>query len=701
MPGKKTVKMEISDVLKHPVVLSVTDDTNPELLERRQYSPPVCNVFSREFTILKETDRFKFSVDKEAQKQLPNIIENKVQKIEGLKTADASFAKAYGKKRNIGIVFSGGPAPGGHNVIAGLYDAAKKANAESRVYGFLIGPDGIIENETLELDDDQVDAYRNLGGFTMIKTGRTKIDTREKMELSRETCQKLSLDALVIVGGDDSNTNAAFLAQEMFADGVQVLGVPKTIDGDIQVRDDNGNVLCAMSFGFHTAARAFANSISNLCTDSSSDVKYWHICKVMGRVASHLALEAALQTHANLTLIGEELADYIDEDRLKKARQEGTVDFHAYGMTLRHLSRVICESILRRAAVGKSYGVIIIPEGVLEFINEIQVFIIKLNTIIAEHNQTHDKDFHAAYPRLEDKLEYLRRLAQRSREDAAFTLWNTHDDDLFNDIPAFFQEGLLMERDSHGNFPFSQVETEKVLMDLVKDYLNILKEEGRYRLGIKQIYFEKMLTRANLDPDTYGPLLFENYGQAEFLLRKTEIISVKTLRQSLEKGGLLKADDAIPSTIEKIYKKSVPSFKTQIHFYGYDGRGNDPTRFDCIYTYNLGRTVFSLIANGATGQMAAIRNLEKDFSKWQPIGIPIAPLMHLEERKGKLALVLEKSVVDVNSIAFQVLKANREKWLAADTRGDHFRKPGPIRFTGKSEEERPITLELNALADDR
>jgi pyrophosphate--fructose-6-phosphate 1-phosphotransferase len=419
----------------------------------------------------------------------------------------------------------------------------------------------------------------------------------------------------------------------------------------------------------------------------------------MGRVASHLALEAALQTHANLTLIGEDLADYLDEGRLIKAREEGTIDFHAYGMTLRHLSRVICEAIVRRAAVAKNYGVIILPEGVLEFINEIQVFIIKLNTIIADYNQTHDKDFHAAFPLLEDKLEYLRRLAQRSREDVSYTLWNTRDDDLFNDIPAFFQEGLLMERDSHGNFPFSQVETEKVIMDLVKDYLNILKEEGRYRLGIKQTYFQKMLTRDNLDPDTYGPLLFENYGQAEFLLRKSEIISIKTLRQSLEKGGLLKADDAIPTIIEKIYKQSVPSFKTQIHFYGYDGRGNDPTRFDCIYTYNLGQTVFSLIANGATGQMAAIRNLEKDFSKWQPIGIPIAPLMHLEERKGKLALVLEKSIVDVNSIAFQVVKANREKWLAVDSEGDHFRRPGPIRFTGKSEEERPITLELNALAD--
>jgi len=699
MPGKKSSKIKLKDMLRHSVVQRVTDDINPELLERRNYQPPVCKAFSQRYTVLKNTDQFTFTVDKEAQKKLPSIIVNKVQMIQGLKTADEALAETYGKKRNIGIVFSGGPAPGGHNVIAGLYDAAKKANPQSRIYGFLIGPDGIVENETVELNDNLVNAYRNLGGFTMIKTGRTKIDTREKMELSRETCRELDLDALVIVGGDDSNTNAAFLAQEMFADGVQVLGVPKTIDGDIQVRDDNGNVLCAMSFGFHTAARAFANSISNLCTDSSSDVKYWHVCKVMGRVASHLALEVALQTHANLTLIGEDLADYVDEYRLKKARDEGTLDFHAYGMTLRHLSRVICESILRRAAVGKNYGVIVIPEGVLEFINEIQVFIIKLNTIIAEHNQTHDKEFHVAFPLLEDKLEYLRRLAQRSREDAAFQLWNTHDDDLFNDIPAFFQEGLLMERDSHGNFQFSQVETEKVLMDLVKDYLGILKEEGRYRLGVKQAYFKKILEHADLDPNIYGPLLFENYGQAEFLLRKAEIISVKTLRQSLEKAGRLKADDPIPAAIEKIFKKSVPSFKTQIHFYGYDGRGNDPTRFDCIYTYNLGLTVFSLIANGATGQMAAIRNLEKDFSKWEPIGIPIAPLMHLEERKGKLALVLEKSIVDVNSVAFQIVKANREKWLAVDSEGDHFRRPGPIRFTGKGEEERPITLELNALAD--
>ncbi len=696
MPTKKD--MPIEDILNHPTVQQVTANINPELQERRTYAPSLCHAFRKKYTALKETDRFKFTVDQEAKRQLPNLIDNKVQMIEGLDTAEESLVQQYGRKRNIGIVFSGGPAPGGHNVIAGLYDAAKQTNPDSKIFGFLIGPDGIIENEAIELTADLVDSYRNLGGFTMIKTGRTKIDSKTKIELSKETCKQLKLDALVIVGGDDSNTNAAFLAQEMYNSGVQVIGVPKTIDGDIQVRDADSNVLCAMSFGFHTAARAFASSISNLCTDSSSDVKYWHICKVMGRVASHLALEVALQTHANMTLIGEDLANYVDLNRLGNAEQDGSVDYHAYGMTLRHLSRVICDGIVKRAAVGKNYGVIVIPEGVLEFINEIQVFIIKLNTIIAEYNQTHDKDFHSAFVRLEDKLDYLRRLAQRSREDESFKLWNTRDDDLFNDIPAFFQEGLLMERDSHGNFPFSQVETEKVIMGLVKDYLDILKEEGAYKIGIHKDYYRKTLVKSGFDPDRYGPVLFKNYKEAEYLLMKPSIISVKTLRQALDKAGLVAMDEDIPAAIEKIFKKSIPSFKTQIHFYGYDGRGNDPTRFDCIYTYNLGRTVFSLIANGATGQMAAIRNLEKDFSTWEPIGIPIAPLMHLEERKGKLTLVLEKSIVDVNSIAFKVVQANRDKWLAAIPGEDNFRRPGPIRFSGKSEEERPITLELNALA---
>jgi pyrophosphate--fructose-6-phosphate 1-phosphotransferase len=694
--GAKT-SASIGDILKHPEVQKVTDNINQEVIERREYKPPVCKVFTSSYTILEDKPHFEFDVDNEAKRRLPGIIDNKVQTIVELQTPEEIFKEQSNKKRKIGIVFSGGPAPGGHNVIAGLYDAAQKANPGTIIYGFLLGPDGIIEGEAIEITGSLVDRFRNLGGFTMIRTGRAKIDTKEKMALSKETCKRLGLDALVIVGGDDSNTNAAFLAQEMLADGVQVIGVPKTIDGDIQVRDNNGKVVCAMSFGFHTAARAFAMEIGNLCTDSSSDVKYWHICKVMGRVASHLALETALQTHANITLIGEDLADYVDQERIEKATAEGIVNYHAYGMTLRHLSRVICEGIVRRAAVGKNYGVIVIPEGVLEFINEIQIFIIKLSTIIAEYDQIHDTDFHAAFPLLENKLEYLRRLAGRSQEDNSFTIWNMRDHELFNDIPAFFQEGLLMERDSHGNFQFSQVETDKIILEMVRDYLNILKENGTYKIGIERSYYRKTLDKGGIDPDYLGPILFQNYDDAQFLLMKSSIISVKTLKQALVKTGAIAETEQVPAPVAKIFHKSVPKFNTQPHFYGYDGRGNDPTRFDCMYTYNLGLTVFSLIANGATGQMAAIRNLEKDFSQWQPIGIPIAPLMHLEERKGKLTLVLEKSIVDINSAAFKVVKAFREKWLAAAPGEDNYRRPGPIRFTGKSEEDRPITLVLNAL----
>jgi pyrophosphate--fructose-6-phosphate 1-phosphotransferase len=691
----------LEDLMCNPEVMRVIDSVNQEMTERRQHVPMVCDVFAGSYTRLADDDTYRFNIDREAAKTLPAIIKNKVQNVIKEDQPDESFISSYEKQRNIGIVFSGGPAPGGHNVIAGIYDAAKKANADNKVFGFLLGPDGIIENEVEELNDNRVNAYRNLGGFTMIKTGRTKIDTPQKMSLSRETCKSLNLDALVVVGGDDSNTNAAFLAQELMEDQIQVIGVPKTIDGDIQVRDAAGEVLCAMSFGFHTAARAFANSVGNLCTDSSSDVKYWHICKVMGRVASHLALEVALQTHANMTMIGEELADYTDAKRLEKAQEEGQTDYLAYGMTLRHLSRVICDGIIQRAAFGKNYGVIVLPEGILEFINEIQVFIIKLNTIIAEYNSTHDREFHTDYPTLEDKQEYLRRLARRSEEEDGIPIWNRRDDDVFNDIPEFFQEGLLTERDSHGNFQFSQVPTDKVVMGLVKDYLNILKEEGIYKLGIARDYYRKTVKKGGLDPDAFGPVLFKNYTENNYLLVKESIISLKTLKQELILSGLVAEKGDIPSPIKKIYNKSVPSFKTQTHFYGYDGRGNDPTRFDCNYTYNLGLTVFSLIANGSTGQMAAIKNMDKEFSKWRPIGIPIAPLMHLEERKGKLALVIEKSIVDIHSNAFRIVKASREKWLAANDKADDYRKPGPIRFTGKSEEDRPITLVLNAITSTR
>jgi diphosphate-dependent phosphofructokinase len=684
-------------LLNHHDVQSATSADSEEKRFRNSFQPPKCKVFGNPFTRLAPANQYRFDVDPEACRQLPDIIENKVEVVTGADGSDAAFVRDFQRPRNIGIVFSGGPAPGGHNVIAGLFDAAKKANPQNRVFGFLVGPDGIIEGEYIELSRPMVDAYRNLGGFTMIKTGRTKIDTPKKMSLSKETILGMRLDALVVVGGDDSNTNAAFLAQELFKSGVQVIGVPKTIDGDIQVRDADGNVLCAMSFGFHSAARAFSQAISNLSNDCSSDIKYWHVCKVMGRVASHLALEVALQTHANLTLIGEDVADYIDHRRLERSGGEAGVDYTAYGMTLRKLSRVVCDVIVRRAAVGKNYGIIVIPEGILEFINEIEVFIIKLNTIIAEYNHTHDKDFHISFPLLEQKIDYLRHLVHDTPSGFAPNLWNARDDELFSDLPAFFQEGLLTERDSHGNFQFSQMPTEDVILDLVKDYLKILRDQGRYKIGIQRAYFEKTMDKAGLDPQVYGPIVFKNFHDAEFLLVKDGIISLRTLKTALNQAGLLDSDDRIPAAVEKIFKASVPKFKTQSHFYGYDGRGSDPTLFDCTYTYNLGLTVFSLIASGATGKMATIRNLEHDFEKWEPMGVPIAPLMRLEERKGRLTLVLEKSLVDLSSPAFEIVEAFREKWLSACPGEDQYRRPGPIQLNGPLEEDRPITLKLNAL----
>jgi pyrophosphate--fructose-6-phosphate 1-phosphotransferase len=696
MTGKKSET--IRSLLNHPEVQKSISSESDEMIARRKYRPSVCEVFNSASTRLEAIDRYRFNLHQEASDQLPRIIHNKVQRICRQDASDSAEMARYQRQRNIGIVFSGGPAPGGHNVIAGLYDAARRANPNSQVFGFLNGPDGIIENEYILLTDETVNAYRNLGGFTMIKTGRTKIDSEKKVELSRKTCLKLGLDALVIVGGDDSNTNAAFLAEKLYEDGVQVIGVPKTIDGDLQVRTADNEVLCAISFGFHTAARRFAQNISDLATDSSSDVKYWHVCRVMGRVASHLALEVALQTHPNVTLIGEDLADYEDQQKIKKAEIDGKIDYSAYGMTLRHLSRVICNAIVRRAAVGKNYGLMVIPEGTLEFINEIQVFIIKLNTIIAEYNSLHDTDFHTNFPTLNEKLDYLRALARRSREDNIFSIWNTRDDDLFNEIPAFFQEGLLTERDNHGNFQFSQVETDKIIMGLVRDYLDILREEGVYKIGVQKDYYRKYLESKGLAPERLGPVLFRNYEEdASFLLVKKDIISLKTLKQALERSDLVNADEDIPAAIKHIYNKSVPKFKTQIHFYGYDGRGGDPTKFDCNYTYNLGLTTFSLIAGGATGQMAAIRNLEHNFENWEPIGIPIAPLMHLEERKGKLALVLEKNLVDTQANAFRIVEAVREKWLAATPDGDDYRRPGPVRFGEEGTEDMPLTLALNAI----
>ncbi len=677
--------------------LQTMNEDSRETLARRRFSPEKIDIFNASHTSLETLNEYRFLKDTEAERMLPGIINNPVQQVITDSNPDENAKLEFSKPRHIGVVFSGGPAPGGHNVIAGLFDEMKRFNNASKMFGFIKGPEGLLENRYIEITAGLVDTHRNMGGFNMIKTGRTKIDSGSKMELALTVCKGLNLDALVIIGGDDSNTNAAFLAQHFKSSGIKVIGIPKTIDGDIQVKTESGKLLCATSFGFHSAARAFAQNISNLANDGSSDIKYWHVCKVMGRVASHLTLETALQTHVNIALIGEELADYVDQDRMSKARKQGgQMDYNAYGMTLRHLSRVICDIIVRRAAFGKNYGLMIIPEGILEFINEIQVFITKLNKIIADYNRIHDIDFHRTFPTLNEKLDYLRRISQGMMDKGRFPIWNIRDDELFNQLPRFFREGLLVERDLHGNFQFSQVKTEKIIMDMVKEYLDVLREQGRYKVGILRDDYVSLMDDAGMDPDLFAPALFKN-PQDKYVLIKPDIISLKTLKLALVNSGMLDPEEETPQIFVNIFKKSQAEFKTQTHFYGYDGRGTDPTYFDCCYAYNLGLTAFHLIAGGATGQMAAIINLEKEFDQWQPAGMPIARLMHLEERNGRLELVMEKSIVDLESNAFKVLKAIREDWVAACACPDRFRNPGAIGFSKEMEEDRPLTLRLNAL----
>ena len=259
-----SVKIDIETLLNHSLAEEVTSDINKDVIERRAFSPGKISIFSQGYTSLEDHPEYEFSNDKEAEKVLPDIINNNVQKIIYDPKKNQKDKLFFNKARNIGIVFSGGPAPGGHNVIAGIFDEAKRVNPDSKILGFILGPDGILEGNYIEITESLVDAHRNMGGFSMIKTGRTKIDSKEKIALSKKVCTDLNLDALVIIGGDDSNTNAAFLAQEFKSSGIQVIGVPKTIDGDIQVKTDHGEVLSAISFGFHTAARGFSQNISNL-----------------------------------------------------------------------------------------------------------------------------------------------------------------------------------------------------------------------------------------------------------------------------------------------------------------------------------------------------------------------------------------------------------------------------------------------------
>lgn len=337
---------------------------------------------------------------------------------------------------NVGVILSGGQAPGGHNVISGIFDGIKRLNPENRLYGFLMGPGGLVDHNYMELTSDIIDNYRNTGGFDMIGSGRTKLEKVEQFEKGREIIEKLGIKALVIIGGDDSNTNACVLAEYYAAKnyGIQVIGCPKTIDGDLK------NDQIETSFGFDTATKTYSEVIGNIERDANSAQKYWHFIKLMGRSASHIALECALQCHPNVTIISEEVE-----------KNDTSLD---------EIVTYIAQAVADRAADGNNFGTVLIPEGLIEFIPAIKRLIAELNDLLAseEGKKVEPKDH---YNWIKSKL---------TGENAA----------VYASLPEGVAKQLTMERDPHGNVQVSLIETEKLLSEMVANKLAEWKKEGKF-----------------------------------------------------------------------------------------------------------------------------------------------------------------------------------------------------------------------------
>jgi pyrophosphate--fructose-6-phosphate 1-phosphotransferase len=397
------------------------------------------------------------------------------------------------KKQVVGVILSGGQAPGGHNVISGLYDALKATNKDNELLGFKGGPDGLLKDDYVTFDDAFIDAYRNTGGFDIIGSGRTKLETKEQFAIVAENAKKNGLTAIVIIGGDDSNTNAATLAEYMAANntGVQVIGCPKTIDGDLKNEDIEA------SFGFDTATKTYSELIGNIERDANSAKKYWHFIKVMGRSASHVALECALETQPNICLIGEEVA--------------------AKKMSLAQITSYIADAVEKRGNNGNNFGVAIIPEGIVEFVPEFSALIKEINELLAGKKT---EEFNAL-PDWAAKYDFIK--AGLSAD--AFKV--------FDILPQFVQQQLFLERDPHGNVQVSLIESEKLFSEMVKNELAKRKAAGTYKgkFGAQHHFFGyegRCAFPSNFDADYcyslgYNAFMLIQYGYTGYLSKVSNI----------------------------------------------------------------------------------------------------------------------------------------------------------------------------------
>jgi pyrophosphate--fructose-6-phosphate 1-phosphotransferase len=537
----------------------ISTEKNNSLFEReiRKLPVPICDIFTKEGKIVpakfKKTDKQIGTSDIEMiNKEFPKTVKDSENKIlEGIK----GDVKVSGKR--VAVLFSGGPAAGGHNILVGL----KKMLGENNVlFGVKGGPKGLLEGKLFEIKDGDIEKILNTGGFDFLGSDRTKIKTEEQYEAVRNTVKKFNLNGIVIVGGDDSNTNAAVLAELLYDEGVQVIGVPKTIDGDLQFGD-----ILPISFGFDTATKIYSELVGNILQDTPSSRKYWHFIKLMGRSASHVTLEVALQTHPAIALISEEV--------------------EAKKMSLGEIVNKICDVIIKRAAKGINHGVVVIPEGLIEFVPEMRTLIDELNDLMGHYNEDISKMF-----TFEEKKDFIyKKLTAESAR-------------LMASLPDEFEKMLLLDRDSHGNLQVSQIPTEKLLIMMVEEKINEIKNHPE---------------------------------------------EVKHLNLT-------------PEEIEKVKKFK---FATNNHFFGYEGRCGAPTLFDAAYTLNLGMCAGSLILDGKTGYIASVTDLDRGG---RVLALPLTGLLNIEKRHGKNEMVIRKALVELDSPAFKFFVERREKWAEED-----------------------------------
>ena len=463
---------------------------SPLQLARYQYTPKLPGMLRNGISeiCVKNGEPTQSVADQEKiQALFPNTYgKNEITFQKGQNTAPA-------KKQVVGVILSGGQAPGGHNVICGLYDALKATDKDNVLYGFKGGPSGLLDDDYLIFDDEYINQFRNTGGFDIIGSGRTKLETEEQFAIVAENCKKHGVNALVIIGGDDSNTNAAVLAEYFAAHntGIQVIGCPKTIDGDLK----NEDIEC--SFGFDTATKTYSEIIGNIQRDANSAKKYWHFVKVMGRSASHVALECALQTRPNICLVGEEVA--------------------AKKMSLAQIADYIADSVANRAAKGWNFGVAVIPEGIVEFVPEFSMLIAEINELLAGSKA----DAFNGLPTWEEKYAFIEK--GLSAEAMA----------VFAVLPQSIQQQLFLERDPHGNVQVSLIESEKLFSEMVKENLAKRKAAGTYNGKFSALhhflgYEGRCAFPSNFDADYcyslgYNAFMLIQYGYTGYLSKVSNL----------------------------------------------------------------------------------------------------------------------------------------------------------------------------------